>query len=289
MKLLREPPMAKLQEVEGIIFKIKRFAVHDGPGIRTTIFLKGCPLNCIWCHSPEGISSGITVWYNQNLCIACSQCVTSCPENALVLTNEINPYIRIDRKLCKASGECVKICPANALQLTGSVTTVSEIFSEIDKDILYYQMSGGGVTLTGGEPLMQPDFSAEILKECRKKNIHTAIETSLYCERKSLNKVLDLIDLFIVDIKLYDSDQHQHFTGKTNEIIKDNFHYISKKGKSIIVRIPMIKDITDNDENIKSITDFVNSTDRNIKIEMISYNPLTENNYKKLDIPFLLK
>ncbi|HUX57657.1 MAG TPA: glycyl-radical enzyme activating protein [Bacteroidales bacterium] len=281
--------MAKILDTEGIIFKIKRFAVHDGPGIRTTVFLKGCPLSCIWCHSPEGITPQISVWYNCNFCITCSKCIRSCPEGALLLINETNPIITIDRTLCKVSGECVKVCPTNALQLTGSITTASEIIKEIENDILYYQMSGGGVTLTGGEPLMQPEFSAEILQQCRKRKIHTAIETSLFSDRKSLTQVMDLIDLFIVDIKLFDSVQHLHYTGRTNEIIKDNFQYISKAGKAIIVRIPMIKNITDSDKNIKSITDFVHSTDRNIRIEKISYNPLTENNYKKLDIPFLLK
>ncbi len=276
-------------EIEGIVFKIKRFSLHDGPGIRTSVFLKGCPLNCIWCHSPEGITSEIGVWYNENLCIICGKCINSCPESALTLISDANKHIKIDYNICKVSGECSKICPTNALQLTGSVTKVTEVIKEIEKDLLFYQKSGGGVTLTGGEPLLQPEFSTEILRECKKRNIHTAIETSLFCEKKSLEKIMEFVDLFITDIKIFNSARHQIYTGKSNETILDNFQFISRAGKDVIVRIPMVKNITDTNENISSITEFVKKTDKNIVIEKISYNPLTENNYKKLGLPFLLK
>lgn len=281
--------MEKLHDTEGIIFKIKRFAVHDGPGIRTTVFLKGCPLNCTWCHSPEGISPDISIWYNKNLCIACSQCVQVCPNNALELIMNAKPYIKIDRELCNISGDCVKACPANALQFTGSITTVSEIINEVEKDIAFYQTSGGGVTLTGGEPLYQPDFSAEILEVCKNRKIHTAIETCLFCERDAINRILDFIDLFIVDMKLFNPIQHKYYTGKTNEIIKENFHYIAKSDKAILVRIPLINNITDTDNNKNSIISFVHEINEKIPIEFINFNPLAENNYKRLGIPFLLK
>src|SRR5664279_3855429 len=212
--------MENLTEISGTIFKIKRFSVHDGPGIRTSVFLKGCPLNCIWCHSPEGISQDITIWYDKSLCIACSECVNACPNRALTLQNDQDSQIKIDRQLCCSSGDCVKVCPTGAIQFTGSKVSASEIMEEVEKDILFYQMSGGGITLTGGEPLYQAEFSLSVLNLCHKKNIHTAIETCLYCERDSIEKILDYVDLFIVDMKIYDCDQHIRYTGKSNEIIK---------------------------------------------------------------------
>ena len=281
--------MEKPTDTEGIIFKIKRFSVHDGPGIRTSVFLKGCPLNCIWCHSPEGISSDISIWYNTNLCIACSQCVKACPNNALELITESVPYIKINREVCNVNGGCVKVCPTNAMQFTGLKTTVSEILNEIKKDTAFYQTSGGGVTITGGEPLFQPDFSAEILEKCKKMKIHTAIETSLFCERETIKRISEYVDLFIVDIKLYDPVQHIYFTGKSNKIIKENFRYIVKSGKEILVRIPLVNNVTDTDSNKNSILKFVHRINNKIPMEFLSYNPLTENNYKRLGIPFLLK
>jgi pyruvate formate lyase activating enzyme len=281
--------MEKTTETEGIIFKIKRFSVHDGPGIRTSVFLKGCPLSCIWCHSPEGISSDISIWYDKSLCIACGKCVQICPNNALEIISDTETYININRELCNITGDCVKACPTCAIQFTGSKIGVYDVIDEIEKDFLYYKMSGGGVTLTGGEPLYQPDFSAEILEACRKKNIHTAIETCLFCERDTISSISDYVDLFIIDMKIFDTAQHIRYTGKSNEIIKENFRYIAKSGKPILVRIPLINGITDTEENKNACVRFVHDVDSRIQIELISYNPLAENNYKRLGIPFILK
>lgn len=273
----------------GNIFKIKRFSVHDGPGIRTSVFLKGCSLNCIWCHSPEGISSDISTWHESSLCIACGECVKACKNGALELKKDPEPHINIKREVCTGTGNCTKICPTGAIQFTGSFTSVFDIINEVEKDILYYQISGGGVTLTGGEPLYQPEFSIGILDACRKKNIHTVIETSLFCEREIMNRVSDFVDLFIVDIKIFDQTQHIRYTGKSNDIIKENFRLLAESEKALIVRIPLIKNITDTDENKNAIKGFVHEIDSRIPIEEISYNPLAGNNYKKLGIPFLLE
>ena len=281
--------MVIIPEKEGFVLKIKRVSLHDGTGIRTSVFLKGCPLNCIWCHSPEGISQDISIWYNRNLCIYCGHCVKTCPEGALALISDNESYIQIDRELCKVSGECVTICPSNALQFTGYKSSISGIIDEVEKDVTYYLASGGGVTLSGGEPLYQPEFAKEILEECRKRMIHTAVETSLFCEKDTLDLISPFVDLFIVDLKIFDSNSHKYYTGKVNETIKENFHYIARQGKDILVRIPLIDNITNTKENIKAITDFVSEIRKDIQIEKISYNPLTENNYKKLGIPFLLK
>jgi pyruvate formate lyase activating enzyme len=279
--------MAKHNSIEGNIFKIKRFSIHDGPGIRTSVFLKGCPMKCVWCHSPEGISPAKSLWYSKNLCIACGKCTDVCPTNALQLTDAIGK-INIDRKACNLSGECITVCPTHALQFTGYKVTVDEVVEEIERDLIYFQNSGGGVTLTGGEALFQPEFSTAILQACKERNIHTTIETCLFCKREVIDKVLPYVDLFYCDLKIFDSQEHKHYTGRDNQIIKDNFRYLASSGKKMIVRLPLIEQITDTVENRKAIADFVNEIDKNIPVELINYNPLTENNYNRLGIPFLL-
>lgn len=281
--------MGKIVETKGSVFKIKRFSIHDGPGIRTSVFLKGCPLNCIWCHSPEGISPEISIWYDKSLCIVCGECVKACPEHALKLSTDAEPFIQINNTLCCLSGNCINVCPTGALQFTGSEIMLSDVMNEIEKDILFYKKSGGGVTLTGGEPLYQPEFSIEILKSCKKKNIHTAIETSLFCEQDTLTKIADNVDLFIIDLKIYDNLQHILYTGKPNIIIKENFRYLTGLGKGILVRTPLVDNITNTQENLAAIARFVHGIRSDIPIENIDFNPLAENNYERLGIPFLLK
>ena len=244
---------------KGTIFKIKRFSVHDGPGIRTSVFLKGCPLNCVWCHSPEGIGPDISIWFNQNACIRCGRCVKACPEEALRMNNGSYPYIEIDRSKCRFTGNCVRVCPAKGMQFTGMFVSPEEVFSEIEKDVVFYQSSGGGVTLTGGEPLYQPGFAYEILDLCKRKQIHTAIETSLFAEKEVIKRISSVTDLVIADLKILDPVIHKLHTGESNEIIKENFAFLTGSGKSIIVRIPLVKNITDTIENRIAIQNFVSS------------------------------
>lgn len=273
----------------GTIFRIKRFSVHDGPGIRTSVFLKGCPLRCAWCHSPEGIGPDISIWFNQNVCIRCGRCVKACPEGALSLITGSDSNIEIDYLKCKLTGDCVKVCPTNAMQFTGMVASPEEVFSEIEKDVVFYQSSCGGVTLTGGEPLYQPGFAFEILDLCKKKQINTAIETSLFAEKEIIERISTVTDLVITDLKIFDPVMHKHYTGESNEIIKENFAYLAESGKSIIVRVPMVRDITDTIENRMAIQDYVDSFRKGIPVEFIEYNPLAVNNYNRLGIPFTLK
>jgi pyruvate formate lyase activating enzyme len=274
---------------KGTIFKIKRFSVHDGPGIRTSVFLKGCPLNCVWCHSPEGIGPDISIWFNQNACIRCGRCVKACPEEALRMNNGSYPYIEIDRSKCRVTGNCVRVCPAKAMQFTGMVVSPEEVFSEIENDVVFYQSSGGGVTITGGEPLYQPGFAYEILDLCKRKQIHTAIETSLFAEKEVIKRISSVTDLVIADLKILDPVMHKLHTGESNEIIKENFAFLTGSGKSIIVRIPLVKNITDTIENRIAVQNFVSSFGKKIPIEFIDFNPLAANNYKRLEIPFPLK
>jgi len=270
---------------KGTIIKIKRFSVHDGPGIRTSVFLKGCPLGCVWCHSPEGIGPDISIWYNQNSCIRCGRCVEACPEKALGVNTGSDPFISIDRSKCMVTGDCVRVCPADAMKFTGTIVSPEEVFGEIEKDIEFYYSSGGGVTLTGGEPLYQPGFAAEILELCRGRKIHTAIETSLFAEEGVMKLISSLTDLVIADLKIFDPVMHKRHTGESNEIIKKNFAFLAESGKSTIVRVPLVKDITGTIENRMAIQDYVNSFGRGIPVEFIEFNPLTANNYKWLGIP----
>jgi len=286
MKLFNVQHRVKMAGTEGRIFRIKRFSVHDGPGIRTSVFLKGCPLRCSWCHSPEGIGPDISIWFNPNACISCGRCVKICPEKALTMTSGSEPNIEIARSRCKVTGDCVKVCPSNAMQFTGTVTSAEEVFSEIVKDLSFYRSSGGGVTLTGGEPLFQADFAFEILNLCRGKQIHTTIETSLFADNRSVKRISSVTDLFIADLKISDPVMHSRFTGESNEIIKENFAFLAESGKNIIVRIPMIRNVTDTTENRMAILEYVNSFRKEIPVEFIEFNPLAVNNYKRLGIPF---
>jgi pyruvate formate lyase activating enzyme len=272
----------------GIIFNIKRFSLHDGPGIRTSIFLKGCPLNCIWCHNPEGIKPDFTIWYNQNICIACGQCTQICPNGALILNSSGNKYVEINRNLCSLTGDCVRICPSGALEFTGKVVTINELMDEISKDMVFYLTSGGGVTLTGGEPTYQPEFCIGILKACKGKNITTSIETSLFCDRNILESLMDVVDLFIVDIKIFDPVVHEQYTGQPNHIIKENLVYLAETGKDIAVRVPLIKGITDSVFNIENIEKFVRDLKLSGPIEYLSFNQLTKSKYQRLCVPYLL-
>jgi pyruvate formate lyase activating enzyme len=269
---------------KGFIFNIKRFAVHDGPGIRTAVFLKGCPLNCIWCHNPEGISQDITIWYNNNICIGCGSCVAVCPEKAIEL---LNNKIKIDRNLCSLSGNCVSACPTGAIEFTGRYLSANEVMKEILKDSGYFSISGGGVTLTGGEPLFQPDFTLAILKECKDKNIDTAIETCLHCERDILDKVLPYTDHFLADLKIFDSQMHEQFTGKKNLLIKENLEYLIRSGKDITVRLPLIPGITDIPSNIDAVKGLVRSIDPEVPVEVLNFNHLTGSKYRKLGLPWM--
>lgn len=274
---------------EGLIFNIKRFSVHDGPGIRTSIFLKGCPLECIWCHNPEGISQDISIWHNTNLCIGCGRCVDACPEHALAAGSGNGNHILADNDKCSLRGRCVDVCPTGAISFTGKRSNVEELMTEIRKDNVFYQVSGGGVTITGGEPAWQPGFCCEILKACKEEGINTAIETCLFCDREVLELLADHVDLFITDLKIYDSIKHEKFTSKPNSIILENFAYLAGRGKNMLVRLPLIPGITDSKDNIRDIEEFVRMTRSDIPIEYINFNPLTKSKYQKLSIPFSLK
>lgn len=270
----------------GNIIDIKRFTVHDGIGIRSTVFLKGCPLKCQWCHNPEGIENKISLWYFQNKCIKCNKCIASCPSGALSKGGEYQPDIMINRLKCINSGKCLDVCPTNALCFDGKQIDSEEVARILLKDRLFYNHSGGGITLSGGEPTYQYDFSLEILEECKKQHLHTAIETCMYTKKDILGRFIEYTNLFIVDLKIFDSKEHMKYTGMDNELILSNFKYLASQHLDILVRIPLIPGITTTLGNIKNISRFVYNMNNDIPIELMNYNTLAESKYRLMNKNF---
>jgi len=265
--------------LKGVVFDIKRFAVHDGPGIRSSVFTKGCALRCEWCQNPEGLENKINLWYFESRCIQCHKCIDVCPEKALSFGKSGEPHILIDKNKCNNCGDCTQHCPTRALAFDSRLMSVDEVMDELIEDRAFYESSGGGITLTGGDPMFQHQFNLEILKQCRKEKLHTAIETSMFVGNEIFKKFINLVDLFIVDIKTFDSQLHQNFTGFKNSLIKTNFEMIAAENVDILVRIPMIPGFTDTEKNIKDIAAYVHSLKSDIRIELLNFNPLARDKY----------
>ncbi len=267
-----------MSKMTGILFDIKRFAIHDGPGIRTTIFLKGCPLTCWWCHNPEGISPSKEIFYYEYKCMSCRKCVQACPNDAIVATKN---SVLTSRERCIPCVRCVEVCPTGARQIVGYEVTVEEVMEEIEKDILYYDTSIGGVTFSGGEPFMQPVFLKAVLERCKEKGIHTALDTSGYASPKVFNSIIDDIDLFLYDLKLLNDRQHWKYTGVSNKLIKKNLGTGSGKGRNVILRFSVIPRITDTKENIDELVNFVSSLKGIHEIDLMPFHNVNEK-YKRL-------
>lgn len=269
-------------ENTGYIFDIKRYAVHDGPGIRTTVFLKGCPLKCWWCHNPEGISNKNDLMYFENKCIHCQRCVQICPLGAIDFKNST---LHINRSLCNNCGKCSNACPTGALKSTAREVTVEKLMKEIQKDVLFYDSSEGGVTFSGGEPLFQHSFLREVLEKCKDSYINTALDTSGYASSEIFMSIADYTDVFLYDFKLADDKEHKKYTGVSNKIIKNNLRMLVDEGraKDIILRFPIIPGITDTKENIEGLIEFILSLKEKFKeINILPFHDVGEK-YKRLD------
>ena len=268
-------------DVEGLIFDIKKYAIHDGPGIRTTVFLKGCPLSCPWCHNPEGISSKPHLVYRKDLCIGCGECLNACPNGAIV--NKGNEGFVTIPSLCKGCGTCAEVCPAEAREIIGRKETVQQVLEEIEKDVPFYDTSGGGVTFSGGEPLMQPGFLVPLLEACGERGIHRAVDTSGYADPATLMAVAERTDLFLFDIKLMDPDRHRALTGVSNERILSNLFNLAGTGAKLAVRIPLIPGINDDEENLERTATFLKGLPNGISsIHILPYHETGLSKYKKL-------
>jgi pyruvate formate lyase activating enzyme len=239
---------------QGIVFNIQRFSVHDGPGIRTTVFLKGCSLHCFWCHNPEGIRSGPDIQLHPAKCIGCDECIRVCPEEARFIVDGARV---LDRDRCTACGLCVEQCFAGAMTMAGHTTTVDEIVAEVLRDRAFYEQSHGGVTLSGGEPMLQPEFAREILLRCKAEGIHTAIETAGNYPWSFVEPALPFIDLVMMDLKQMDDAKHHWATGVSNARPLETAQRFAQTDKPILFRTPVIPTVNDQDDEIAAITSHV--------------------------------
>ncbi|MCT4542328.1 MAG: glycyl-radical enzyme activating protein [Vallitalea sp.] len=270
-------------EQNGMIFNIQRFSLHDGPGIRTIIFLKGCGLRCKWCSNPESQNTKKQIMYIEKNCINCNKCMEVCPTGAIQLQNDK----KISYEKCTLCGKCVEVCYAEALEMTGENATVKEVCDIIMKDSVYYRRSGGGVTLSGGEALLQPKFARDILKACKNNGINTAIETAAFVTKESLKLVLPYTDLVLLDIKIMEDELHKKYTGQSNETILENAKYIAQHCNTII-RIPIIPGVNDTESNIRDTVNFAKKININ-EIHLLPYHRLGTNKYEYLGCSYEMK
>ncbi len=245
----------------GLIFNILKFCVHDGPGIRTTVFLKGCPLNCWWCHNPEGLSRDRNLSYRSDLCIACGDCYLACSNGAVEAV-----YGGFEQvwEACRSCGCCADACFTGAREIIGREITVEEVLEEVRKDKVFYEESGGGVTFSGGEPLMQPDFLYHTIRACHEAGIHTAVETSGYVPWEDVERIVEYTDLFLYDLKTIDEEVHRTYTGVSNVPILKNLERLASVHNELVVRIPLIPGVNDREADREGFSRFIASL-KNVK------------------------
>ena len=269
------------EDAEATVFNIQRYSIQDGPGIRTTVFLKGCPLRCAWCSNPESQNSGPEVVHRDSLCTKCARCVELCSEQAISL---VEGKVHINRETCSNCGRCVTVCDAGALKLFGESLSARSVFKQIEKDAEFYRESGGGVTVSGGEPLSQAPFVAALFQLCQAKGIETCVETSGYASQQALEKVAPFTSLFLFDVKLSRAASHQEWTGRSNQLILSNLKRAVASGKEVIMRIPLIPGINDSEEELRELAiialDYLKEPR---KVNLLPYHRFGMGKYQMLD------
>ncbi len=269
----------------GIVFDIRRYSIHDGPGIRTAVFFKGCPLHCWWCHNPESQSRGIEMMYRESRCIRCGACIDTCAEGALSWENEA---VVTDSEKCTLCGACAETCYAEAREAIGREMTVAAVMAEVVRDVAFYDQSGGGVTFSGGEPLLQPDFLLALLRACKEQELHTIVDTSGFAAWKVLDRIRPYVDLFLYDLKLMEEASHRRFTGVSNKPILENLRALSSQGHRIILRIPVIPGINDDDETIRQIGMFAGTLSHLSEVNLLPYHHIGADKYARLNKTYQL-
>ncbi|MGL6202144.1 MAG: glycyl-radical enzyme activating protein [Lachnospiraceae bacterium] len=281
-----------MADVQGTIFNVQRFSIHDGPGIRTLIFIKGCPLKCRWCSNPESIPSGLNMMSDTSVCISCGMCAKVCPDNAIFQKAD-NTY-DIDRNKCTNCLKCAKMCPSNSKHISGELKTVDDILKIIEKDSKFYNSSGGGVTVGGGELLTQPEFAYEILRGCKERGIDTAIETSGFGNYPWLLKIAGQTNTIFFDIKAVRESRHKEITGMSNNVILNNLKWLSaaintwgERKPRLILRLPLVKGYNNSADDMEAIADFILSElDYYTMLEILPFHNFGEKKYQELGLQY---
>lgn len=266
----------------GLVLNIMHFALHNGPGIRTTVFLKGCPLHCWWCHNPESQRHEAEVIYFEERCVRSGDCVHACPHGALHL--EQGQLIH-DPLRCQHCAECVSACSTSARELAGRWMTVPDVMAEVSKDQVFFDESGGGITVSGGEPLMQAGFVESLLAVCRARRIPTVLDTCGWVDPSVLLRVRENVDLFFYDLKVMDREKHHHFTGVPNDVILENLRMLAELGSAVVVRVPVIPGVNDDTDNMDALSGFLAPLGLR-QIDLLPYHRLGSDKYRRLHLPY---
>ena len=268
-----------MNQITGTVFNIQRYSIDDGPGVRTTVFFKGCPLSCLWCSNPESQSPNPEVSWRYTSCKQCGTCVNVCPEKAITLQNG---DIRVDRVLCKLCGKCADACIQEALSISGKEMTADEVFNVVKRDFDYYEASGGGVTASGGEILAQADFVTALFKKCREEGIGTCADTSGFGDPAALAKILGYSDIVLYDLKHMDPSEHERACGQSNGLILSNLDLAFKSGAQVIVRVPLIPEYNTSDEALTAIAQAVRDRSGGAEVNIMPYHRYGANKYRML-------
>jgi pyruvate formate lyase activating enzyme len=271
--------------MSGVIFDIKKFSIHDGPGIRSTVFFKGCPLHCWWCHNPESQTRQPQLLLRPQRCLACGVCIEACSHGAIIWQNGT---LTTDLSRCNTCGACVETCYAEARELVGRQVTVAEVLADIERDRPFYDESGGGVTFSGGEPLLQPAFLLALLQVCKARDLHTAVDTCGYARWATLNRIRPYVDLFLYDLKHLDDEQHHALTGVSNALILANLQRLAESGQTIIVRTPIIPGFNDNPDHIRRLGAFVAALPGVSRLDLLPYHAFARGKYGGLGLAYHL-
>lgn len=256
--------------MKGRIFDIRRYSIHDGPGIRTAVFLKGCPLHCLWCHNPEGVGPDLELMHRSSRCVRCCKCIEACPRRAV--GRDARGYIEIDRKLCDLCGRCAAVCLSEAMQIVGRDMTAGEVAAEAEQDRAFFEQSGGGVTLTGGEPLHQPVFLDELVDRLNGKGLAVALDTSGYAPASVFERIVGQVSLVLFDLKVMDDVRHRKLTGVSNGPIIENFRMLGGMKTEAWVRVPLIPGATDGPDNIRAIIGLLLETGKVRVVGLLPYH-----------------